>query len=233
MLTPSSRNASEVIQLSPLAISFPECSDPDHRLSLQPDLESWTNRKRETGCELRLSEFSNSITWLSSQAHEEQQRWNSETSFEPISSWTPMTSSCYESGDSLDSFASPSSTTTTTSYYSLPPTPPATPPNSAQDWLPPASSTSIPAKIGGRFSCDSCSKVFGDRAHLAEHHRYRHSDDRPHRCPECSKGFKSKSNLNQHIRTSHERPRFDCQVSLIFFESWIPTCLDFVSHLLY
>ena len=227
MLTLSSRNASEVLQLSPLAISFPECSDPDQRLSLQPDFTSWTNRKRETGCDPRLSELANSITWLSNQAQEQQQeqRWNSETSFEPISSWIPMTSSCYESGDSLDSFASPSSTTTTSSFYSLPPTPPATPPNSAQDWLPPASSSSIPAKIGGRFSCDSCSKVFGDRAHLAEHHRYRHSDDRPHRCPECSKGFKSKSNLNQHIRTSHERPRFDCQVRLNFLlRFWNPNC---------
>jgi KRAB domain-containing zinc finger protein len=93
----------------------------------------------------------------------------------------------------------------------LPPTPPATPPNSGHEWLQVESSESSKSV---RFCCDSCSKVFADRAHLAEHRRYRHSDDRPHRCPECAKGFKSRSNLNQHIRTSHERPRFDCQVRL-------------------
>ena len=145
---------------------------------------------------------------------------SSETSLEGIS-WQPTNNSSFESNDSLDSFSpsstssssSSSSTTTSTtdSIYSLPPTPPATPPNSGHEWLQVESSESSKSV---RFCCDSCSKVFADRAHLAEHRRYRHSDDRPHRCPECAKGFKSRSNLNQHIRTSHERPRFDCQVRL-------------------
>jgi hypothetical protein len=131
-----------------------------------------------------------------------------ETSFEEIS-WLAQ-SPAYESGDSLDSFSSPTSLISSPAY-SLPPTPPATPPNSSQ-WL--------PAEVkSARFSCSECCKVFGDRAHLAEHHRYRHSEDRPHRCPTCSKGFKSRSNLNQQIKTAHERPRFDCQVNSIFIKS--------------
>jgi Zinc finger, C2H2 type len=143
----------------------------------------------------------------------------SETGFDEISSWLHLSTSttCYESGDSLDSF---STSTTTTPTFSLPPTPPATPPNTSQHWSPVLASPEVASSSKcGRFKCDSCPKVFGDRAHLAEHRRYRHSDDRPHRCPECSKGFKSRSNLNQHIRTTHEKKKFDCAVRTFYLFS--------------
>ena len=180
-----------VDDLSSISISLPECSVQQRQLD-------WINQK--SGYDLNVPVRSTGL---------------SETSFEGIS-WQ-LANSSYESGDSLDSFSPSSmtsSTSTTDSIYSLPPTPPATPPNSGREWLPVESSK---ASKSVRFCCDSCSKVFGDRAHLAEHRRYRHSEDRPHRCPDCSKGFKSRSNLNQHIRTAHERPRFDCQVRIVNF----------------
>ena len=134
-----------------------------------------------------------------------------------VSSWVfPPTPTCYDSGDSVDSFSTTTSTSSSLTSFSLPPTPPATPPN---NWSQnsPASSPAPSPKSGGRFKCDSCPKLFGDRAHLAEHRRYRHSDDRPHGCPECLKGFKSRSNLNQHIRTTHQKKKFDCSVRPEFF----------------
>lgn len=141
-----------------------------------------------------------------------------------LMSWgLPPTPTSYDSGDSVDSFSITTSSTSSksmtsssmTTTFSLPPTPPATPPNNWSQNSPASSPVPSP-KSGvavGRFQCDACPKVFGDRAHLAEHRRYRHSDDRPHGCPECLKGFKSRSNLNQHIRTTHQKKKFDCTVS--------------------
>ena len=155
----------------------------------------------------------------------------SESGLEEISSWLELpTSACFESGDSSDSFTTRGATSLT--MYRLPPTPPATPPNSSQCWPPPpASPTETSNTSSTRFECDSCKKVFGDRAHLVEHRRYRHSEDRPYSCSDCYKSFKSKSNLNQHIRTMHQKKKFDCNVSgrIIFCvavfrqNNWLPT----------
>ena len=198
------------LEVSSQSPSFPECSQEDQPRS-QDDLD-WSKtgfQPNQTGYDQisGLTCTAEKQDWISGPEQNSDFCDSSETSFEEIS-WLGPTAA-YESGDSLDSFSSPSTSLTSSgSAYSLPPTPPATPPNSGQEWLPPVAAKSA------RFSCSECCKIFADRAHLAEHHRYRHSDDRPHRCPTCCKGFKSRSNLNQHIRTSHERPRFDCQVNL-------------------
>ncbi len=80
-----------------------------------------------------------------------------------------------DSSDSRDSFSASSDESST---YSLPPTPPATPPDSSQLWPGEevVENKKRPSSAVGRFACDFCSKVFGDRAHLQEHQRYRHSD---------------------------------------------------------
>ena len=140
-------------------------------------------------------------------------------------SWLlPPTPASYDSGDSVDSFSTTtSSSSSSVTTFSLPPTPPATPPNNWSQTSPALSPAPTPKSGGSRFECDSCSKVFADRAHLAEHRRYRHSDERPHGCPECLKGFKSRSNLNQHIRTTHQKKKFDCSVRLDLHETLIGT----------
>ena len=187
MLTLATLPSKSQVELSYQLVSFTECSPG------QSDLQTGYDQIPE----LPGSTDQQDLTWISSPQGSDFS--DNEPSLEEIS-WLTQSPS-YESVDSLDSFSSLNSSCTA---YSLPPTPPATPPNSAQ-WLPAEAKST-------RFSCSECCKVFGDRAHLSEHHRYRHSDERPHRCPTCSKGFKSRSNLNQHIRTAHERPRFDCKV---------------------
>ena len=197
MLTLATLPSSSQVELSSQSVSLTECCRGQSSLKtgFQPNQTGY-GQIPEVASLTEQPDF----TWISTPQQQTSDFCDNEASFEEIS-WLTQSPS-YESVDSLDSFSSLNSSST---VYSLPPTPPATPPNSAE-WL--------PAEVkSARFSCSECCKVFGDRAHLAEHHRYRHSDERPHRCPTCSKGFKSRSNLNQHIRTAHERPRFDCQVN--------------------
>jgi hypothetical protein len=77
-------------------------------------------------------------------------------------------------------------------------------------WQPPSSSRA-PAPSGsggsgaatpaesGRFKCEDCTSVFGQKGQLLRHHRRVHEKLRPHACEHCGRLFGARSDRSRHV----------------------------------
>ncbi|CAG7730978.1 unnamed protein product, partial [Allacma fusca] len=73
-----------------------------------------------------------------------------------------------------------------------------------------ASSPTWQGKVGNRYSCKFCGKVFPRSANLTRHLRT-HTGEQPYKCRFCERSFSISSNLQRHVRNIHHKEKpFRC-----------------------